>query len=609
MKTKKMNEGFVLTAVMMLIVIASLVGGAFLVSARNSYKTAERWQVYDECLLAAQYALEKVNYDMYITLKDHIYETSGNSRDSLDILANQDFTVEVVIDGVEASASGGMSIAASQASSTGLDGVVATVSVVSGDTEEVVAENRSSLVLTCESVVTLRGVTRRIREKVTYDYNDDGSASGSLPSSGDRGVYNYVFFIDNEGYFSGVNCDFNGDVGANLDIDLKYSSIRLCGDAFAGGECTSKKLYKSYDWDDYGDQSFAELYFGDKVRPMLYTDGNSSNPDSYYEQGYAEGVNFYEDQEYLELPFIGPLSDYEEYAVAISGTAGDSSKTVAGVWGDDAGEDAGVDDTDVDDGCLVLVGTEADPIDISGVVVAQKDIYIRGYYTGQGTLYAGRNIYVVDDVIAVDAPTWPHPDSTPAATAVENKTKDFLGLCAKGSLIFGDYTTLDTSYLKSPHTDSHATDVTDAALGYVTHYVDGEPYFDGDYTQLDGNGSELRTDNSSRHFFEPILSDADMDAIGVTHTGMDSWVGHFDCVLYANHLIAGDFDPNSILNGAFICRDEAVKRHGNLALNWDARLGALTMDGDQFYGGLPGMMLPAIQPLPSRTIQWAEVTP
>ncbi len=612
MNTNRKNEGFVLTAVMMLIVIASLVGGAFLVSARNSYKTVERWHAYDECLLAAQYGLEVVNYTMYTNLLNDIYE-NGNRRDCLDVLANQDFTTDVVIDSGDAAASGVMSAGKGQGNlilsvaEDQLAGMQVSVSVVSGSKEEVTAENRSSVVLTCNAVATKNGVTRRVQEKVTYDYNYSSMAAGSAPVSGDRGVFNYVFFIDNEGYFSGVNCDFNGDVGANLDIDLQYSSIRLCGDAYAGGDCTSKKLYKSYDWDDYGDQSFAGLYFGDKVRPMLYTDGNRSNSDSYYEQGYAEGVNFYEDQEYLDLPFIGPLSDYEEYAIAVGGAVSDSGKTVSGVWGDDAGEDAGIDDTDVDSGCLVLVGTETDPIDISGVVVAQKDIYIRGYYTGQGTLYAGRNIYVVDDVIALDAPAWPHPDSTPVATANQNKTKDFLGLCAKGSLIFGDYTTLDTSYLKTPHTDSHATDVTDASLGYVTHYVGGEPYFDGDYTQPDGNGSELRTDGSLRHFFEPILSDTAMDDVGVTHSGMDSWVGHFDCVLYANHLISGDFDPNSILNGAFICRDEAVKRHGNLALNWDARLGSRSLDGDQFYGGMPGMMLPASLPLPSRTIQWAEV--
>lgn len=593
-----------MTAVMMLIVLASLVGGAFLVSARGTHKSIERWRAYDECLLAVQAGLEAVNYGMYTNLINEFYAT-GNSPDLLEVLADQDFTVDVVVSGGVAtvpsvmSLSTGPSVASVGGSSSA---VTVSVSVASGSMVDVPAENRSSVLLDCKAVATHGNVTRAIQEVVEYNYNGSGTVG---PGGGDPDVFDYVFFIDNVGWFSGVNCDFNGDVGANLDVDLKYSSIRLQGDAYAGGECTSKKLYKSYDWSSYGSQGFAGLYFGDKVRPMLYTDGNRSNSDTFYEQGYAEGVNFYESQEQKELPFIGPLSDYEEYAIAVGGTASDASTTVNAVWGDDAGEDAGLSETTLDDGCLVLIGTAADPINLDGVVVAQKDIYIKGYFTGIGTLYAGRNIYLMDDIIAVNEPTWPHPDSNPVATAESNRTKDFLGLCAKGSMIFGDHHQIDHDMIKAPFTQDHASDASDQALGYVTgHYANYKPFFDGDYTQPDGDGTELRTDGSLRHFYEPILGDADYLALGV-----DSWVGHFDCVLYANHLIAGEFDPNAIINGAFICRDEAVKRHGNLAMNWDARLGTQTMDGLSFYSGLPGNMLPPSQPMPCRTIQWAEVEP
>lgn len=601
MKMNRRNEGFIMTAVMMLIVLASLIGGAFLVSARGTHASLERWKAYDDCLLAVQAGLEAVNYGMYTDLLNDIY-ANGNRRDALAVLANQSFTTDVLVDGGEAlppsvmSASSGVTLMSVSGGSV----ITTVVSVVSGDLDEVVAENRSEVVLTCEAVATYKGVTRRVQELVTYNYN--GEIEGPGPGGGDRDVFDNVFFIDNHGFFSGVNCDFNGNVGANLDIDLQYSSIRLNGDAYAGGDCLSKKLYKSMDWADYGTQDFAGIYFGDRVRPASYTDYNRSNPDTLYEQGYEEGVNFYEEEALKELPFIGPLSDYEEYAVAVGGTASDLSTTVNGVWGDDAGEDAGIGTNDT--GCLVLIGTAANPINLSGVVVAQNDIYIKGYFSGQGTLYAGRNIHVIGDLIAVDEPTWPHPDSNPETTAESNKTKDFLGLCAKGSLVFGNHLNLDHTYLDDPHTSSHASDVTDAVLGYVTHYVGGEPYFDGDYRQADGNGAEQRTDGSLRHFFEPILSDADIADLGVSDR-----VAWFDAVLYANHLIAGEFDSNAILNGAFVCRDESVKRHGNLALNWDPRLGSQTMDGMSFYSGLPGMMLPAPQPLPSRTIQWAEIAP
>jgi len=216
------------------------------------------------------------------------------------------------------------------------------------------------------------------------------------------------------------------------------------------------------------------------------------------------------------MPFVGPLSEYENYATASSGTVSqvysvsatgvlsNRNTTVSAVWGDGAGENAGIGTND--NGCLVLIGTTNNPIVISNVVVATGDVYIKGYYTGQGTIYAGRNIYVIGDLTAVDPPTWPHPDNNPIATADANKTKDFLGLCAKGSMAFGDPSALDVSFLTSPYTGSHATDSSDAELGYVSYYSNGIPYFDGDYTQPDGDGTALRSDGTTRHFYDPMIS-------------------------------------------------------------------------------------------------------
>ncbi len=586
MKIKQPKEGFVLTAVLMLIVITSLIGGAFLLSAQNSFKAVDQWRDYDDCLMGIQSALEIVKYNLQEEYEAEKLEI-GNCREALDVLANKNFTTNVMW----------------SSSDTVMDALIpysmtVVISVTSGSKIDLPAENYSAVELTCEAVATLGDVTRRVREIVT-------SSVSSQPTPGGSGnVFDYIFFIDNIGWFSGVNADFNGDVRANQDIDFKYSSIHLNGDAFAANECTSKKVYKSDDWgSDYGNQAFAGISFGERTRPAEYTDFNRSNPDTFWSQGYKEGVNFYEDQATEAMPFVGPLGEYEEYAVAANGSASDSTKVVHAVWGDAAGgiEDAGV-AGDIDNGCLVLIGTEASPINLDGVVVARQDIYIKGYYTGQGTLYAGRNIHIIGDLIAVDPATWPKPDSNPVATVAANADAGFLALCAKGSLVFGDHRNLDTSYLESPHTDSHATDVTDIDLGYVTHYVDGVPYFDGDYTQADGDGSEQRTDGSLRHFFEPILSDA-----AVTTLGVSARVGWFDAILYANHLISGDFGENSVLNGAFVCRDEAVKRHGNLALNWDSRLGTTSPDGQGFNPGTPGGF--PLMDDSNRMVQWTEMAP
>lgn len=577
MKTKQNNDGFVMTAVLMLLLIGALVGTVFLFSARNSFSVVENWQASDECLLGIQSGMEYRKYEIDDAFRT---ATTSVSWDSLDMLGNMN-SVETEI--------------WTNQYSTEMNVVTVTVTTTSGSVVKDSVNYTAEVDLTMTGTATHKGITRKVQEVVRYRFT-------SAPDvGGDASVFDDVFFIDNVGFFSGVNADFNGDVGANMDIDLQYSSIRLNGDAYAGGVNTSKKLYKNMDWDDYGTQSFSGQDFSDRTRPAEYTDYNRSNTNTFWPQGYDEDVNFYDGVEQKDLPFVGPLDEYADYAIANGGVVSDSNKTVNAVWGDDAGENSGIGTNDT--GCLVLVGTTNNPININGIVVATGDIYIKGYYTGQGTLYAGRNIHVLGDLIATDPPSWPKPDSNPHATAEANKSKDFLGLCAKGNLLFGDYTRYDTSLLKEPHTASHATDASDADLGYVSYYSGGEAYFDGDYTQVDGDGTAVRSDGSSRHFFEPMLGDADLVALTGPIAEELHWV---DGVLYANHLVAGEFS-NAVLNGGFVCRDESIKREGNLVLNWDIRLGSASYDGQNFAPWLPGM-LPRQIPVP-RTISWMEVAP
>jgi hypothetical protein len=585
MKSGKKNTGFVLTGVLMLLLIASLIGGAFLFSARSSFATVDQWRSRDECLLGVQSGLERRKYAVDQAFRADYNET--HSWDSLDTLAtfNGSTTYEKWTNYYSASP----------------HVVTVRVDTTVGTVTKTVSNYTADVTLTYEASATHNGIKRKVREVIRYRYASAPSVGG-----GDSTVFDNVFFIDNVGFFSGVNCDFNGDVYANKDLDLQYSSIKVNGDRYSGAELLSHKDYKNDTWSKYDDQTYAN-----RARPTEYTDYNRSNTNTYWPQGYNDQtITTYEWADIKEMPFVGPLSEYQAYALASGGavsqahfvssdgTVSNSGQTVYAVWGDAAGENAGIGTNDT--GVLILIGTEADPINISGIVVATGDIYIKGYFTGQGTLYAGRNIHVIGNLVAKDPPTWPKPDSNPQATATANKTKDFIGLCAKGSLFFGDYKALDTSLLKSPHTASHATDASDAALGYVSGYSGGIPYFDGDYTEVDGDGTAVRSDGSARHFYQPMISDTAMTALGI-----QSWIGWFDAVLYANHLISGDFDDNAVLNGGFVCRDESVKRHGNLVLNWDIRLGSKSFDGQSFSPWLPGM-LPR-QTTVYRTVKWTEL--
>lgn len=578
MKNEQNNKGFVLTGVMLLLLIATLIGSFFLFSARSSFATVDQWRARDECLYGLQSGLERREYDL-----DQIIRTNTTkSIHMFDALANKNMTV-----------------VQRWTNSYSLSPHVVTTTVVttSGPVDKDADNLTASITLTNVATATHAGITRKVREVVEYFY-----ASAPAVGGADGSVFDNVFFIDNIGLFSGVNADFNGDVYANKDLDLQYSSLKVNGDRYSGNDILSKQTYKSDDWSGYT---------GNRSRPAENTDFNRSNTNTYWPQGYDSNVTSYESATIKEMPFIGPLADYQAYAIASTGTVSqvhfvtsggavtNSGVSVSGAWGDNAGEHSGIGTND--GGCLILIGTVDNPIVISNIVVATGDIYIKGYYTGQGTLYAGRNIYIVGDLIAKNPPSWPKPDSNPKATAAANNTKDFLGLCAKGSMSCGDPGALDVSFLRTPYTGSHATDASDISLGYVSYYSGGIPYFNGDYTQPDGNGAVKRSDGTTRHFYDPMISNTALAALGVV--SRLSWV---DAVLYANHLIGGDFQ-NATLNGAFVCRDESVSRYGDLTLNWDIRIGSRSFDGIGSASWLPGM-LPR-KASDGRKVKWTELAP
>lgn len=592
MNPKRKNEGFVLTGVMMLLLIATLVGGAFLFSARNSFATVDQWRERDDCLSAIQSGIELREYELFLSLPPG--QASIEMLNPLANKLNETWTNTYVNNW-----------------STDPSVVCITGTTSSGAVTIDVTNNTAVVTITNIARAKLGRTARVVREVVTYTYSPPGQEIG-----GDSGVFDNAFFIDNIGVFSGVNCDFNGDVYANKNMDLKFSSVKVNGDSRAGGINVSKQLYKSDDWPDYGSQSYAGVLFSHRIRPAEYTDYNTANANTYWPQGYKGFITFYDHQPVLKMPFIGPISEYAAFAIAKTGSVSGVhlvSETgvltdpglgkIPAVWGDapDGSETAGIGTND--NGCLILIGTEANPIQLQSVFVATGDIYIKGYYTGQGTLYAGRNIYVIGDLIAKNPATWPHPDNNPSNTAAINRTRDFLGLCAKGSLSLGDQSELNESFLTTPVTGSHATDVSDIELGYVTHYVIGIPYFNGDYTARDGlNKDMFRSDGTPRYFHSPMIGTTAFDALG--GVGRIKWM---DAILYANHLIAGDYEDNAVLNGAMICRDESIVRHGNLSYNWDIRLGSRSKDGENFHPGLLGTF-PSSARI-TKIVKWTELAP
>lgn len=133
------------------------------------------------------------------------------------------------------------------------------------------------------------------------------------------------------------------------------------------------------------------------------------------------------------MPYLGDLSLYEDLAAGSSLTYTDASdglrKTISGVYASDEP--------------LVLIGTSAAPIVIDGPVVTAGDVIIRGYVTGTGTLYAGRNVHIIGDIRYLDPPFWPSLErhqTTGQLRAYDNPwgPSDIGSVCSSGAYVSPD---------------------------------------------------------------------------------------------------------------------------------------------------------------------------
>ncbi len=579
---KQNNEGFVLAAVLMLLLIGSLVAGAFMISSRQTQRTVERWQAYDECLWAAQMAMEKVksniytNFDVYNNFTfswTNIYWLVAHAKD---YSTNGSLTTIVGADSLYPTAV-----------------ITATVtnSSVSGTFES------QMLYITNRVTATWRGVTRTTEETVRYILSRSE-------------VFDYAYFINNFGWFRGVDMVVNGDIRSNYNIELNSTTLVLNGRSYAHGtnqvlKTPVKWTYTAYSNDIYHAYS----------RPGFNVDFNTNNSASVWSNGYNVNSTFRSNNvDALEMSYIGNLDDYRYYAQEKNGTISNNYGIIVDAVFSGIGPSGYTNAADrtgftgftngADRGSLVLIGTSNNPIRINGPVVIDGDLIIKGYYTGQGTIYAGRNIHVIGDLIATNPVIWKHPDTASGFTNTTlpvNLTKDFLGLCSKGSIVLGDYneSSFDSSvatYLKPSFTDRYQVTATDADIGYVSYKENGTNFFNGDYTATFGvKCGAAETNTAARKYYESSISDAKLSTLSPQAT-----IKRIDATLYNNHLTVGKLGAtgtNSLINGGIICRDEALLPTGRLYLNWDPRIALDTV----FRPYLPMGLKPA------KTILWREL--
>ena len=502
-------------------------------------------------------------------------------------------------------------------------------------------------------------------------------------------VFDNAYFVNNYGWMNGSSIVINGTMRANGNVSLSGATVNGFVYAAANSEVgalgtvslssspqikSASSYRQSYgnrsrpDYDDYAtpDAFDAPERSGAIAKPSRYEyDASGDVIGSVGGTRTASSgeliVNEYAPA--VPMPFVSDLADYVDYARGMQtngvraqliapaysyadgsgATRSVAAKTVSVRYG---GTGPSGDDSLADKGALVLVGTRANPIVIDGPVVVDSDVIIKGYVKGQGTIYSGRNVHIIGDIIYSDPPTWGHPDADDLAVAERNAAKDMLGLVAKGNIVIGDssdsswHSSVD-AYIRSGTSSSvvkkYACDPSDANIGYPAT-------FKGDYTAIeDVNGQKfgkvrtrevgtgefvttrepqynwwgqvtgyrdvttekMRTESYTsydRRYYETVCDDTILRKLKDT-----SGIAQIDAILYNNHGIFGTPGRNGAnfnLNGSLVCRDEALIFSGSgIRFNWDFRLGRRSNSKEARRRlGLPVGLADE-----THTVEWREV--
>jgi len=226
-----------------------------------------------------------------------------------------------------------------------------------------------------------------------------------------------------------------------------------------------------------------------------------------------------------------------------------------------------LDSNGVVNGSAALIGYRNYPIKIHGPVTFTQDVVIRGYVQGQGTLYSGRNVHVVGDIIYKNGPDFRGTNLTTIDN--NNEKKDMLALAARGSVMLGN-----TKQFARPY-----------PLDYMTPPFT-KPRYDEDGNlipafnalEVDSAGrmrykSLLGADNQSE--IERLTLNIDIDQNG-TISNDEKGISRVDSILFTNFVGGGNLATDGLgftLNGSIICKDEAMVLWSlPMRMNYDGRI-------------------------------------
>ncbi len=581
---KKLNSakgGFVLFMVIGAIAVVSVIIGGVMGYSMFALRSASSFTKASETRLAAQNVLESVKIGINSTFKRYrkVHTSSWT-------------TIEWFVTFTETSI-GTSDFLYALPQDVNVNGMTVSTKVIDIDLPETLntiqmARVRLQAVVTGTSDAGVP-ITKTIEETVEYGY---------VRSQ----VFDYAYFVNNYGWIYGNTCTVNGQARANGDFTIdsgSYVNGYIYGAPNEENGATGRVVVRGGVLPKF--MSIADYWrnTGDRTRP---TNPPGSNTEIKYPMGYDGTTALYPYQEPIEMPFIGDLLAYKELAGLKEGKVVIDGNTVINAVHDGIGP-SGIANAP-DTGCITLFGTKQKPIVIDGPVVVDRDVVISGYVTGQGTIYAGRNIHILGDITYVNPPLWEKPDNDPYTTTQENQAMDMLGLVAKGNIVLGNPENSswykDVSYYISPaFVNPYSCDPTDASIGYPA-------WFNGDYRAYDGltrvvsssyNSKTQKTtlNTANSRYYQSLVQDSILQ-------GQYSYtITRVDAILYNNHAVLGKVG-NCDFNGAIVTRDDALIYQAHLDINWDARLGSRSPDGLDFTSYLPYVL---DDPVVTR---WTEVT-
>jgi hypothetical protein len=448
---------------------------------------------------------------------------------------------------------------------------------------------------------------------------------GILPS----GVFDYAYFINHFGWWAGFSSGgaiANGNVRANGHFDL------LSGNFTGNGNPRLNPI--TGEVVDGGG-----VYAGGYVFPTNGTGYQGMAADSVNRHSYAGTDKSQDDKALLDMPNLndpadldgdGIVDELNPYYIGLAnGSYGaDAGKVgvdkngnglldatevlVTGTYGDDAGET----------GNLALVGTDANPIIITGTVAVTKNLAIKGTIKGQGSFYVGRNTYVGSQVKYLNAPTakpvynYGHEtaeqyDQRVVAWRDANKNKDLVAFMTANNIVAGDHTQSNwKNYIingsgwlddyrnngkedvgvdgvfgnlqdkSNPYSASTKESdgkftviISDDAgfqrledlpiVGGVAQVPSGYHIVPGTGEDIDGDGKYGGTYNYTRDInFDATFNSTNFYNLPSTITNYSSFTGvsvtKMDGVFYTNHAIAGWFNDGCTFTGAVIARNESL---------------------------------------------------